>query len=366
MENIFQPIHILILLGGYAFLMIGITYLIRNYRSNKETFLVAGRKVGTIESACSIAATWIWAPALFVAAQEAYTEGWVGVFWFVVPNILCLGIFAWFASRVRSMLPQGFTFSAFIQERFSARCHNIYLFQFTALAICSFAVQILAGASVIKLLTGLPFLWGSILLSLVSLCYSVIIGLKISIVSDTLKMFLIFFIGLPLIVFTVIKGGGLDIVKAGLGGISGGYTSLSSPNGVDVFLRFGLATTIGLIAGPFGDQAFWQRAFSTKKNRVGLSFLLGSLIFGVVPIATSFLGFLAAGSELNVSLVQNTNVFTINYFVGPAGVFLFLIILVASLIGTLDSRLSSIASLAGHDVVQRWIPSRNSDSAAVS
>ena len=50
-----------------------------------------------------------------------------------------------------------------------------------------------------------------------------------------------------------------------------------------MFLGFGLPTAIGLISGPFGDQSFWQRVFSIKERYIGRAFLIGALVFGVVP-----------------------------------------------------------------------------------
>ena len=79
--------------------------------------------------------------------------------------------------------------------------------------------------------------------------------------------------------------GGLETVRAGLGSVSGEYTSLTSASGVEVLLSFGLPTAVGLISGPFGDQCFWQRAFSIQEDRIGRSFFAAALLFALVPIA---------------------------------------------------------------------------------
>lgn len=42
---------------------------------NFEMFTVANRALNSVVSAMSIAAAWIWAPALFISAQVAYTWG---------------------------------------------------------------------------------------------------------------------------------------------------------------------------------------------------------------------------------------------------------------------------------------------------
>ena len=66
--------------------------------------------------AFSVAAAWIWAPALFVSAETAYTQGWVGLFWFVIPNVSCLVLFSFFAAKLRDRFPSGFTLSGYMRN----------------------------------------------------------------------------------------------------------------------------------------------------------------------------------------------------------------------------------------------------------
>lgn len=76
------------LTAGYWFLalfgvvMLAITYIFARQRSysTKEGFLLAHRTVGWGIGSTSIAASWIWAPALFVSVQLAYEQGVAGVF----------------------------------------------------------------------------------------------------------------------------------------------------------------------------------------------------------------------------------------------------------------------------------------------
>ena len=96
---------------GYIFLAIfGLAmFLITKYFSkntNKENFLVANRKVDWFIGGTSIAASWIWAPALFISVQIAFQMGLAGIFWFTVPNILALAVFAILAPKIRKRLPQ--------------------------------------------------------------------------------------------------------------------------------------------------------------------------------------------------------------------------------------------------------------------
>lgn len=70
----------------YAVIMILATVILTKKEKNVERFCVGSRSENWLMSALSIAATWIWAPALFVSTEKAYSTGWVGLFWFLVPN----------------------------------------------------------------------------------------------------------------------------------------------------------------------------------------------------------------------------------------------------------------------------------------
>lgn len=343
------------LIALYAIIMFAVTgFFARKYGSTKELFLVAARKVGVLESSFSIAATWIWAPALFIATQKAYQQGIAGAFWFIVPNILCLILFGWFAKKMRARLPEGYTLSDFARQKFSNRVHNLYIFELTGLAICSFAVQLLAGGAVLSTLTGIPFVWVTVAMAVISLSYSLISGLKASIVTDFAQLGFIYLVALILVPWAIVKGGGWSAVMDGLGGVSGNFGSLVSGDGGSVAISFGIVVTIGLIAGPFGDQSFWQRAFAAKKETVRRSFVTAAFVFGVVPILMALLGFLAAGNGIVASDPQLTNLAVVLEYLPTWTVIPFTLMLLSGLVSTLDSNLSSIASIVGHDVITRY------------
>ncbi|MFT4304697.1 MAG: sodium:solute symporter family transporter [Candidatus Woesearchaeota archaeon] len=352
MSAIIQSGGIWILIS-YAIIVILISLLIsRKFSHTKEGFLVAFRNISKSSAAWSIAATWIWAPALFIAAQKAYTEGLIGLFWFVVPNVLCLIIFAYFARKLRDLIPKGFTLSGYIREKFSKRVQIMYLIELGGLAICSFAVQLLAGGLVVTAITGIPFTTVTIFLASVALIYSFIGGLKASIITDYLQMIIIFSVGLVAIPWILIKSGGTNVLISGLGGINNLSTNLLSSDGINIFLNFGLATTIGLLAGPFGDQSFWQRTFAIKKKDVKGAFIWGALIFAVVPLMMSILGFVAAGIDHTTTDSQLVNLDMVVKFLPLWMVIPFAFMLLSGLTSTLDSNLCAISSLAGHDLAK--------------
>ena len=168
------------------FLMIYLMITFVAKTTEKESFLVGNRRLGTIPIALSLSATWIWAPALFVSAEQAYMNGLVGLLWFTVPNILCLLLFIPFAVRLRRKLPRGYTLSELMGQSYSNRVKNIYLFQLSGLALLSTIVQLVAGGKIVALLTGFPFWLTTIILGFFAFSYSVKSGIKGSVYTDRL------------------------------------------------------------------------------------------------------------------------------------------------------------------------------------
>jgi Na+/proline symporter len=307
-------------------------------------FHVADRNMGAILSAFSIAITWVWAPSLFVSAERAYLQGIIGLFWFLVPNVLCLIIFIPFAKKIRREMPQGITLSGFMGERYGPGARRAYLFQLSALSIFSTGVNLLAGAAALKIITGLPFPLLTIMLAVIAYSYSQFSGIKASVVTDALQMFFVLAVCL-LFLFLTLNRNGFASLPAGLFGPRGEFGNIFSKQGLDVFLSFGLPTAIGLIAGPFGDQNFWQRAFAISEKKIGKAFLLGALFFGIVPLSMGFLGYIARGSGFVPVNPGVVNLEMVTALFPGWSILPFVFMLVSGLLSTVDSNICAMASL---------------------
>ena len=330
----------------YAALMLGATVIFTKQAKDAESFHVADRRIGAGIGAMSIAATWIWAPALFISAEKAYTSGIPGLFWFLIPNVLCLILFIPFAKRMRAKYPDGITLTGYMAETYrSPKVKGAYAFQMGALAVLSTAVQLLAGGKMIATITGIPFWIVTIALAAIAYSYSRFSGIKASVATDVVQLGIIL-LGCALIVpWLLSKAGGMPTVIAGLGSITGEYTSLTSETGLAVFLGFGLPTAVGLISGPFGDQCFWQRTFAIRKDRLGRAFFFGALLFGLVPLTMSMVGFAAAGTGF---IAKDTSMVNMEFIMSvlPAWVLApFLMMCLSGLLSTVDSNLCAAASM---------------------
>jgi len=342
------------LIGLFGTAMIALTYFAS--RSDKwmksgTGFLVAWRDVPWYLAAPSVAASWIWAPALFVSVQKSYQLGLPGIFWFTAPNILALVVFAILAPRIRRIIPGGYTLPDWIRYRLgSDAVHKVYLVPFIWYQVMAVCVQIFVGGLMLNYLTGVPLNIVMILLLVLCLIYSLISGLRASIVTDFVQMVFII-AGVLIVPVWVAAKVGWSSVAAGLGGMAGN-TNIFDPK---VAFSFGIVTSIGLIAGSISDQQYWQRAFAIRPKDLVASYVFAGILFGIVPILLSVLGFAAADPANGVAMPSGVGLpmigieMVVKVLPLSASVF-FVVMLLSGLMSTLDSGMCAASSLYAIDL----------------
>jgi len=351
---LFTPDTGIMVLAVYAAVVFGLTWMFASgYSASKEGFLVARREVSTLQGAMSTGAAWMWAPGMFISAQQAYQNGLVGLFWFCIGNFLSLILFSWFAKSLRDRKPDGFTISGYLKERFGKRVQALFMIELLSLAICSFAINVLAGSKSVQVLTGMDYHTVSLILAAIALTYTIRGGLKASVITEMFKLSVLV-LGLAVLMpWAVSTAGGWSIVDLGLGGITGnGRDIFGTDFALGVFMGFGFATAIGHMGAPWGDNAFYQRAFAVRKDSIIKAFVGGAFIFILTPLMTGILGFVAAGMHYNVpkDLLGYVNVLTVGSLLPSWAALMYLFMLFAGLVSVLDSQLSSVSNIFGHDV----------------
>src|SRR3989339_478795 len=259
------------LLLVFGLLMLVVTYLFARWQkvSSVEGFLVGRRQGNWVLGGSSIAPSWIWAPALFVSTLFAYQNGLVGLFWFVVPNILALAIFALLAPTIRKKMPYGYTLPQWIRHKLKdEKVHKIYLFPFFFYQLMAVTVQLYAGGNLLALMLGIPVYQAVAVLTIallaaIPLIYSLISGLEASIVTDFIQLLFII-IALVILIPWVISMTGFDVIASGLGGTAGNTLNVFDPS---LAFSLGIVTAIGLISGAISDQQYWQRGFAIKEGQ---------------------------------------------------------------------------------------------------
>lgn len=279
----------------------------------------------TLFYASSIASTWIWAPAIFVSSEKAYYSGISGFLMFLVPNVLTLIFFAYFANIVRSRV-DGFTLVDAV-ERVDNRQKKLHLFVSCVVLVCSTCVQMLG----LYALFATWFDVGKWLVAFVVSALALIMvgktGIKGSIKTDAAKYVIMFLAGLILMLNTGLNND-FNIRLDGVGNVSV----------LDTWKTFGISTMIGLLCAPYVDQTFWQRVFSIDKGKIVPTFLISSILFALIPIMFGMIGFMQTTTNTSWSIG--------NAFVGGPLNLLLAFCVLSALLSTLDSNLCAISSIA--------------------
>lgn len=349
----FEPLPVWV--GWAALAVIGLLSFVvsemfwKTRKETKSSYILGNRAVPWFPLAGSIAATWLASQAMFVVATQAYKSGWVGVFWFTVPNLLSLILFGSLVGFIRRKFPDGFTLSEAMARNSSVAVQRIYQVVLMAGQTLQTAVQLTAGAILLNKITGVSYSGVVIAMGVIVLAYTIRTGVKATILTDTIQIMLIILVEVLLAGWFAVVAG--EYILAGFNGPGGEYTSLFSGPGLEVFFGFGLVSGLGLLFGPFNDQAFWQRAWAGKEGDIRKAFFVGALMFVVGPLSSALFGFAAGGAGMDID-PQVANVEGMMGWLPQWTLAPFAIALIASILSTMDSQLSSLAGVVGHDLTK--------------
>jgi SSS family transporter len=366
--NLLTPTEVVILVVLYGIVLISVVWFKTHTENHAEGFLAANRNVPLWRGALSIAITWVWAPAIFVCSLQSFTKGLPGIFWFTAPNILCFFVFAPLGIRLRKLVPRGYTLPEFISARFpeSNAAHIAFLLVFFGYQLGAIIINTLAGGNLLNAISGINIYIAIAAMAIIALTYSLLSGLRASILTDVIQMCMLLGIAFVLIPVCVIKSGGWQSIVQGLGGVDGQHRSIFDP-----WLAFslGIPMTLSLISGPIGDQVFFQRAIAVQEKDIAKTFVFGGLIFGIVPITLSLLGFIGASEVskglLTVSDPQVVGPIVVGHLLPKGAIYAFTLMAFAGLCSTLDSSLCAISSLGSIDIYRRYINPAATDSQTV-
>lgn len=349
---IFSQTTGLILMALYAGFALWLTsWFAKGGASTKESFLVANRRLGFFQGSMSIGAAWIWAPGLFVAAQQGYNNGIAGVFWFSLGNFFSLIVFAFAIKRFRDNNNTGFTLSQWFRDKYGKAVQLCIFVAAVLYAFQAMTINVYAGSRSIELLTGLSGLTVSILLVLIALVYSVLGGQRATVATDMVKIGVIW-AGMLVVAVSVFGTTGFAPVWDGLGGVTGKGAALWGDSFTwGLMLGFGIPTVLGHMAMSWTDNSNYQNAFSMKTKHVLPAFITAPFYWTILPVVGGMIGMLAAGLHYDVVGPKTgfINLIVMANVVGPWLPLVYLAIVFAGLVSIVDTQMLSAANLAGND-----------------
>lgn len=317
------------------------------FDKSKAGFLVANRNAALWESSLAAGASWVLGVALFASSGFAYNMGWAGLFWFVVPQTLGMFIFAWFSQVCNEKIPNGYTLSGYIKEKFGKLNSTIYQ---VVLSLISLGFISLTFTALNKYLTvvgvdNAPLITGLVVIG--TLIYSLKGGLKTNLLTGSIQMiFMLVFCAILLI--AGLNSGGWDHLVAGING-KAGYTSIFDPA---LLMTFGIVMALTSVTGIVGNQSYYQKSFGQQDTgHTAKSFLLGGIFFAMVPITLGMIGMMALGSGMEIKDASTAHLLWMNENLGMLAVLGFGFIVLNASANALDASGNAFGAIVAND----WI-----------
>lgn len=302
-------------------------------RSGFAEFLIAGRRLGGFVGAMSIAASWIWAPAIFISTKIGYEYGLSALVWFCIPNMLALVIFAPLASKVRAKVPEGYSYIDYIKN-LGGGYWQLQLTLQLCLQVVIFSIQLTAGASMLSALGQGQYQYLVVAMALTPLAYSTVSGLRASVFTDSLQYALI------------ATGACVIVFNFPFNSISSETNNYEfSPFDMHMLLEFGISSAIGLLVAIFADQQQWQRAFAARQPTLIRTFCTAGLLHLLVTAMLGIFGWLVAQHGFRATNKELVGVEFVEQVYGPVFVYVYMVMALCALVSTLDSGLCAFSSL---------------------
>jgi SSS family solute:Na+ symporter len=196
----------------YLLLMLFIGWYSSKKIKTNDDFMVAGRRLGPVLMAGTLAATEIGGGSSLGVVEKAYGDWGMSAAWYVIAMGITFTVLTIFGSKFRSSMVK--TVPEYFRRRYGKAPGAITAIIMILPLIGLTASQFIASAVIISVMTGLSFKFAVILVAIVVTAYSIMGGLWSVTITDFVQVFLIV-IGMALAIpFALKTAGGWDNVVA--------------------------------------------------------------------------------------------------------------------------------------------------------
>jgi len=247
----------------------------RRIKAN-EDFLVAGRRLGPVMMAGTLAATEAGGGSSMGVAEKAYGEWGMSAGWYVLAMTITFVILAFVAPKLRSTLVK--TVPEYFTKRYGKPSGILTAVIFILPLVGLTAVQIIASSTIVSVMTDLDYHVAVVIVCVVVTVYSVLGGLWSVTLTDIVQLVLIVG-GLMLAVpFALHAAGGWEAVWAQ---VPAERASLTSGAGAGTIISLVVMYLASFAVG----QETVQRYFAARDERAAM---MGSLYAGGVYVVFAF------------------------------------------------------------------------------
>ena len=320
------------------FLSFGIYYS-KNYQGLKN-YLTANRNIGFLSLTTSLTASALGAWILFGPASAATWGGLGAVIGYSLGTAFPMFFFIYLGKKIRKEFPQGSTLIEFLRKKFGKSLFKLILLMTIFYMFIFLCAEVTAVAVLINYISGIELWFTALIVLLCTITYSLYGGLKASILTDNIQMFVIGLLLLISLIYILSFTGSkfsFDFVKEKNPHLlSGSYLPCYTS---------GLTFFIAVAATNLFHQGNWQRIYAAKDYKTLKKSLIISFLI-IVPIVF-FMGFTGlVGFSLNSSIRPDLSFFYL--LLNEQAIFLSIVIIILGLaltISTVDTLINAISSL---------------------
>lgn len=276
----------------YMLVMIGIGFYAKTKIKSSEDYHLAGRRLGPIMLAGTLAATEIGGGSSVGVASKAYGEWGLSAGWYVVSAGVAIILVSFVAPFMRRALAT--TVPEIIGRRYGKSSQIISSILSVVASSALTAVQITATASIVHVLTGFSLNWAILISGTIVVFYTFLGGMWSVTLTDFVQFFIIvigFAIAVP---FAFSAAGGVDTVLNNIPKEQLGFTKIGWPTIIGLTLMYFMTFSTG--------QEAVQRYYSAKDEKTAV---WGSVLCGVLMTVYAFipavLGLIALSSFPNIN-----------------------------------------------------------------
>lgn len=330
--------------SGFAFL--GIRH-VRGAVLSQDAYLTNRNSASTFTATATLVASMAGAWILFSPAETATWAGITGITGYAIGSALPFFAFAFMASRLRKLMPEGRSLADYTRLRYGRAMHG-FIIGVTMFYMTVFLTAELTGiALVVKLFTGIP-LWITVaVIALGTFAYTAHGGMRASVFTDRIQFMLI----VPLL---------MVILYMALRGLGGWNVSIARAyeQAPDLMnwrfvpgIRFGITLMIAVLAANMFHQGIWQRIYTCRNEQTARrSFFFSGILMIPFILLPGLFGVLALANGMT-EVHSSTALFTVIQSYLPdwliTGFILLAVCLVMSSLDTLMNGLTCTLATAG-------------------
>jgi Na+/proline symporter len=309
--------------------------------------VLAGRNIGLALGTATAMATWVTSNTTMAAPQLAYQLGVWGMAGYSL-GAVGLMLFAPMAARIKHLMPGGYTSGDFVRARYGTTTWIAFLLISLFYGLGWLVSMGMAGGVLLEALTGIPYVVGMTVITLVCVGYTLLGGLHAVVGTDYIQSVIIL-IGLVVAGVATFVAVSPAEIHAHLVAERPALIDVLMPASI-MFLFNNLLFGVGEI---FHSNVWWSRALAFREGTGLKAYLTAGVLWLPVPVAAGALALGAPVLGINVPALDMVGPLVVANVLGAGGAVLILIVVFASLASSLDSLLAATSDLLVEDVYRR-------------